>query len=98
MRLLKEADADFTYREYTKEPLTADEVRTTLAMLGVSPRDVLRKNDKAYKALSWIGDEDDDTIIGRMADHPTLLQRPIAIKDGKAALGRPASNILQLLD
>ena len=98
MRLLKEADAEFTYREYTKEPLTADEVRPTLAMLGVSPRDVLRKNDKAYKALSWIGDEDDDTIIGRMADHPTLLQRPIAIKDGKAALGRPASNILQLLD
>ncbi|MEC8023141.1 MAG: ArsC/Spx/MgsR family protein [Myxococcota bacterium] len=45
-----------------------------------------------------MGDEDDDTIIGRMADHPTLLQRPIAIKDGKAALGRPASNILQLLD
>ena len=98
MRLLKEADADFTYREYTKEPLTADEVRKTLVMLGVSPRDVLRKNDKAYKALPWTGDEDDDTIIGRMADHPTLLQRPIALKDGKAALGRPASNILQLLD
>ena len=97
MRLLKEADAEFTYREYTKEPLTADEVRETLAMLGVSPRDVLRKNDKAYKALSWSGDEEDAEIISRMAEHPTLLQRPIALKDGKAVLGRPASNVLELV-
>ena len=98
MRLLKDADAEFTYREYTVEPLTADEVRDALNLLGMRPREVLRKNDKAYKALNWTGDEDDDAIIQRMAEHPTLLQRPIALKDGRAALGRPAANILSLLD
>ena len=98
MRLLKEANADFVYREYTDDPLTTDEIRNALRLLGVRPRDVLRKNDKAYKALSWTGDEADEAIIERMAAHPTLLQRPIVLNNGKAALGRPASNVLNVLD
>lgn len=97
MRLLDAADAEYTYREYTKAPLSEAEIRDTLALLGVGPRDVLRKNDKAYKALEWTGEESDDDVIARMAEHPTLLQRPIAIVGDRAVVGRPAAKVLDVL-
>ena len=43
--MLKEAEVEFTYREYTKEPLSADEIREVLGKLGMGVKDVLRARD-----------------------------------------------------
>ncbi len=88
----------FEYREYTARPLTKAEIRKVLRLLGVSAREVLRKNDAAYKQLGLDGSESDAKLIGLMADHPTLLQRPIAIDGDRAVLGRPVENLLTLID
>jgi len=32
-----------------------------------------------------------------MAGHPKLIQRPIVLNDGKAALGRPPESVLEIL-
>lgn len=95
--LLEERGVEFTYREYRKDPLSEKEIREVLGLLGMAPREVLRKHDKAYKSLGLTGQESDEILIAAMAEHPTLLQRPIAVVDGKAALGRPPENILDLL-
>jgi arsenate reductase len=58
--------------------------------------DVLRRNDKAYRALDLTGDEDDARWIELMAEHPTLLQRPIGVLGERAALGRPPEALLTL--
>ena len=42
------------------------------------------------------GDESDDVLIPHMAKNPTLVQRPIGILNGKAAIGRPVDNLLTL--
>lgn len=89
---------EYRYREYTREPLSAAEIRDVLAMLGVAARDVLRTNDKAYKELGLTGDESEARLVTLMAAHPTLLQRPIGVKDGRAVVGRPPSNLLELAD
>ena len=68
-----------------------------LKKLGMGPKAVLRKNDKAYKTLGLTGDEPDDNLIDLMAENATLLQRPIGVKGRKAALGRPAENLLACL-
>ena len=86
----------FHYREYTEDPLSEAEIRDVLALLGVGPRAVLRKNDKAYKALALAGTESDGELVALMAAHPTLLQRPIGIRDGRAVLGRPHEALLSL--
>jgi len=96
--LLNEKGAEFRYREYTKEPLSADELRDVLGKLGLRPGDVLRKRDAAYKAAGLTGDESDEALIAHMATHPTLLQRPIGVLGDRAALGRPVENLLALLD
>jgi arsenate reductase len=93
--LLKEHDVEYRYRETTEEPLKKAELKKVLAMLGVGPRDVLRKRDAKKQGLT--GDETDAQLITLMAAHPTLIERPIAVKSGRAVLGRPIETILELL-
>ncbi len=95
--MLDQEGAPYRYREYTVEPLSKAELKKVFAMLGKKPKDLLRKNDKAYKELGLTGDESDAALIGHMAEHPTLLQRPIAIKGKKAVVGRPVDNLYELI-
>lgn len=87
---------EYRYREYTAEPLTRREIEAVLGMLGVKARDVLRKNDKAFRDNGLTGDESEAELVGLMAQYPTLLQRPIGIKGKRAVLGRPPENLLKL--
>lgn len=94
---MDEKGVAYRYREYTKEPLSQAEIKRVLKKLGMTPKDVLRKNDKAYKALGLTGDEKTADLVKLMAEHPTLLQRPIGVVGDRAALGRPVENLLELV-
>ncbi len=93
--MLQERQIPYVYREYTKEPLSADELRAILSALGLGPRDILRGRDAS--ALGLRGDEDGDELIALMAQHPRLIQRPIGLIDGRAVIGRPPERLLELL-
>ena len=93
--MLNEQGIEHTYREYTKDPLTQDELRDVLNKLGVGPRDVLRTRDANKAGLT--GDESDAALIALMADNPRLLQRPIGILGNRAAVGRPPEKLLDLI-
>ena len=93
--MLNEREVAFTYREYTKDPLTAEEIRDVLGKLGMAPRDVLRSRDASKAGLS--GEESDEELIGLMAENPRLLQRPIGVVGDRAEVGRPVENLLRLL-
>lgn len=94
---MEERGVPYEYREYRQDPLEAGEVRSVLDSLDVGPKEVLRRNDRAFKELGLTGDEDDDTLVGLMADHPTLLQRPIGLYEGRAVVGRPPEKLLELV-
>lgn len=96
--MLSAHDIPHTYREYRKSPLSVDELRDVIGKLGLTPADVLRKRDKANKELGLTGAEAAEVLIGHMAAHPTLLQRPIGLYNGRAVIGRPAEALLTLLD
>lgn len=87
---------EFHYREYTEEPLSKAELTKVLKALKLNARDLLRKNDKAYKENALSGDETNRQLIALMSKHPTLLQRPIGVLGSKAVLGRPVENLLEL--
>jgi len=40
---------------------------------------------------------DNEALLAAIASHPALLERPIAVLGGKAAIGRPTENIAALL-
>jgi arsenate reductase len=94
--LLDEKGIAYRYREYTRERLSEEEIRDVLRRLGMRARDLLRKNDAAYKELGLTGGEPEADLVAAMARHPTLLQRPIGLAGEKAALGRPPENLLAL--
>lgn len=87
----------YRYREYRKDPLDPEEIRAVLAMLDVGPEALLRRSDRAYRDLGMSGEEEEGTLIRLMAEHPTLLQRPIGLFQGRAAVGRPPQNLLELV-
>lgn len=59
---------------------------------------MLRPRDRAYRELGLEGHESDDQLIAHMAQHPTLLQRPIGIVGERAIIGRPPERLLELLE
>jgi arsenate reductase (glutaredoxin) len=94
--LLESKGVEFTYREYRTAPLSETELRDVLGKLGLTARDLLRKRDKAFKELGLTGEESNDVLIGHMAGHPTLLQRPIGVRGDRAVVGRPIETLLEL--
>lgn len=94
--MLEDRGIEFTYREYRTQPLDRDELRSVLGKLGVGPREVLRGRDA--KKLGLGGDETDDQLLDLMAEHPTLLQRPIGVLGTRAVVGRPPEALLELVE
>jgi arsenate reductase len=94
--LLDERGIELRYRDYKKQPLSEAEIRGVLRLLKMGPKEVLRRNDKAFKELGLTGQESDSRLIGLMASHPTLLQRPIGVRGKRAVLGRPIEALLEL--
>ena len=93
--MLKERGIDYRYREYTKDPLSAAELRDVLGKLGLSAKDVLRSRDAKGAGLS--GSEGDDALIAAMEANPNLLQRPIFVLGDKAVVGRPVERLDEIL-
>jgi arsenate reductase len=94
--LLDQHGIDYRYRDYRQEPLDVSELRLLMKRLGVGPKEVLRRRDRAFRELGLTGEEADDTLLGHMSAHPTLLERPIGIAGERAVVGRPPDALLDL--
>lgn len=95
--MLEENGVEYRYREYRQQPLDQGELRAVFAKLGLGPRDLLRRRDRAYRELGLSGEESDDRLIELMAEHPTLLERPIGVVGNRAVVGRPPDKLLELV-
>jgi len=98
VKLLEDEGVDFDRVNYFVDPLDEAMLRDVLAKGDLSPRDVLRKRDAAFRDLG-LDDEsvDDESIIAAIVAHPGLLQRPIVVKGDRAVLGRPVENVRELI-
>ena len=84
--------------EYLKTPPDKAELKGLLKMLGMKPRDLMRRKEKEYKALKLDDPAvSDEALIAAMMENPILIERPIVVRGKKAALGRPPENVLKLL-
>ncbi|WP_165854827.1 arsenate reductase (glutaredoxin) [Marinobacter sp. JSM 1782161] len=98
LALLEEKGIQPEVIRYLETPPTADELRDVLSQLGLAARELLRKGESVYKELG-LSDASlsDEQIIEAMVSHPKLIERPIVIHNGKAALGRPPEAVLDIL-
>ena len=98
MALLEEKGVNPRIVDYLKMPPSAAELKTILKKLGLRPRDLMRKGEPRYAELGLKDrDLDDDTLIALMVANPILIERPIVVSGGKAAIGRPPESVLEIL-
>ncbi len=83
--------------EYLKTPLNAQELGQVLDALAMQPSQLIRKKDPLYQEHFGTDVPDDAGCLDAMVRYPKLMERPIALKGYKAALGRPPENVLKLL-
>ncbi|MDN3670281.1 arsenate reductase (glutaredoxin) [Echinicola jeungdonensis] len=83
--------------KYLETPPSEAELKSILSMLGISPNELVRKGEKAWKEEFKGKDLSDEELIKVMVKNPKLIERPIVIAHGKAVLGRPPENVLVLL-
>ena len=97
LTLLQEAGIEPEIVLYLDSPPTATALKSLLKKLGVSPRELLRKGEAAFKELD-LGrpDVSDREIIEAMVNHPKLIERPIVVRGGRAVLGRPPEKVREL--
>jgi len=98
LQLLQERGYDPQIIEYLKTPPDKAALEKILELLGLEPRGLMRKGEDEYKAAQL----DDpnrtrDELIEAMVRHPILIERPIVLANGKAAIGRPPEKVLEIL-
>lgn len=83
--------------EYLKTPPTVAELKALQEQLGRPLLDMVRDNEAPFKDLG-LGAEgvSDAAIYQAIAANPILLQRPIVVRAGKAAIGRPPESVAAL--
>jgi len=98
VKLLEEKGVEAEVVKYLDTPPTKEELTEVLKMIGISPRELMRTKETIYKELNLKEETDEEKLIEAMVANPKLIERPVVIKDGKAAIGRPIENIIELLD
>jgi arsenate reductase len=98
LELLREKGIEPKIVEYLETPPSKTRLKEILKLLGMSPRELMRRKETEYKD-NGLDDESlkTDELIAAMIAHPKLIERPIVLANGKAALGRPPESVLKIL-
>ncbi|MDT0678252.1 arsenate reductase (glutaredoxin) [Autumnicola musiva] len=97
LELVKNSGEDYRVREYLKVPLTEEEISALINKMNISPIQLVRKNEKIWKENYKDKDLSDRELIAVMAKHPKLIERPVVENEQNAVIGRPTSDIEEVL-
>ena len=97
LQILEDSNKEFQVIKYLEEVPTVKELTEVINILNIAPIELVRKSEKIWKE-NYKGKElSISDLINAMIENPKLIERPIVIKGNKAVIGRPPSNILELI-
>lgn len=98
LELLRERGIEPEITLYLENPPSAGELSSILDLLDREPRELMRTGEAEY---SEQGLDDPslsrEQLIAAMVATPRLIERPIVLANGKAAVGRPPESVLEIL-
>jgi arsenate reductase (glutaredoxin) len=98
MGILDDKGISTSVIEYLKTPPDIAELTEILQLLGMEPRDLMRKHETPYKDNNLNNPElSREQLLQAMVDNPILIERPIVISGNKAIIGRPPEKVLEIL-
>ncbi len=99
LALLEENSVQPEVVKYLEAPLSVELLKTLYTQLGLdNVRAMMRTKEDIYKELG-LSDAalSDDQLFSAMVANPKLIERPIVVANGKARLGRPPEQVLEIL-
>jgi len=96
LALLREKGVEPEIIEYMKTPYTAAQLKHFLSQLKMPASALFRKKEAAAVGIDPKSLPEEE-LIAAMVENPILVERPIVISGGKAALGRPPEAVLAVL-
>ena len=97
LTILENSGKDFEVVKYLDEPLSKEKLEEILNLLNISPLDLVRKNEAAWKENYKGKNLTNTAILEAMVSHPKLIERPIVVNGKKAVIGRPPESIMDIL-
>src|SRR5438128_1177320 len=70
--------------EYLNHPLSVEELRQLIRMLGIAPSSLIRAAD--FKRLGLQPTSDYEKLLQLLAEHPILMDRPIVVVGNEARI------------
>jgi arsenate reductase (glutaredoxin) len=97
-KLLDEQGVEFERVDFHEKPLAEERIRELVQKTGAPARELFRQREPIFSELG-LGEREvgDDEAIRLMAEHPTLMQRPVVEHGDRAVLARPVDRALELL-
>ena len=98
LELIQQKQLTVEIIEYLKFPPHSRELAHIIKKLGVTAREIIRKNEEPYQKLGLSNPKlNESELLEAISFNPILLERPIVILNDKAAIGRPLENIEKLI-
>ncbi|WP_397446947.1 arsenate reductase (glutaredoxin) [Polaribacter sp. R77954] len=97
LQLLENSGKEFEIIKYLETVPSEAELTEIINLLEITPIQLVRKTEKIWKENYKGKTLSDAEIIKAMIVNPKLIERPIVIYKNKAIIGRPPSNILEIL-
>lgn len=98
LEVLKNNGIDPEIILYLDTPPDTGQLLSILEMLDMQPRDLMRKGQAEYKQLGLDNEAlSNSELVAAMQSTPILIERPIVLANGKAAIGRPPESVLEIL-
>lgn len=97
LQILKDHKEDIKIINYLENPPTVSELKDIIKKLGIKPEALVRKNESLWKENFKGKEYSPSELIEILHQNPKLIERPIVLKNGKAALGRPPESVKEIL-
>ncbi|MFY0653864.1 MAG: arsenate reductase (glutaredoxin) [Cyclobacteriaceae bacterium] len=97
LQILEDNAEQIEIVEYLKDSPSKAELTEIVSLLGISPIKLIRRGEKVFKEEFKGKELNDEEWIDAMVANPIIIERPIVVKNGKAALGRPPEQVLDIL-
>ncbi len=98
LELLQQKGVEPEIIRYLETPPTEQELLHILELLGCEPRELMRTKESEYKEQNLDNPAlTRHQLVHAMVNTPKLIERPIVLANGKAAIGRPPEHVLDIL-
>ncbi|MBS0848912.1 arsenate reductase (glutaredoxin) [Citrobacter sp. JGM124] len=99
LTLLQESGVSVAIIRYLETPPDAATLKHLLEMLSFTDaRQLMRRKETLYTTLQLDNPAlSQDELLQTMVENPILIERPIAVAQGRARIGRPPEQVLEII-